>query len=38
MKDIKHKGFTYTVYIKPSKNGKTKYEIIKYKTGFRNFW
>ena len=38
MKNLKYKGFTYTVIIRPWKKGKSKYEVIKYKTGFRNLW
>ena len=38
MADFRHKGFTYEVIIRPWKKGKAKYEIIKWKTGFRNLW
>ena len=34
MENLRHKGFTYTVYLKPRK----KIEVIKYKTGYRNLW
>ena len=38
MADFRHIGFTYEVIIRPWKKGKAKYEIIKWKTGFRNLW
>jgi hypothetical protein len=38
MKDLKHKGYTYTVYIRPWLKGDKKYEVIKYPNGYRNFW
>lgn len=38
MANFKHKGFTYELIIKPCKNKKTKYEYIKFETGFRNLW
>ena len=37
MKNLKYKGFTYTVIIRPWKKGKSKYEVIKYKTGFMKY-
>jgi len=38
MEDFKHDGFSYVLYIRPWKKGNTKYEAIKYETGFRNLW
>lgn len=38
MEDIKHNGYTYTVYIRGWLKGNKKYEVIKYLTGFRNLW
>lgn len=37
-RNIHYKGFTYTVYIRPQRNNTTRYEVIKYKTGYRNLW
>lgn len=38
MKSKRLKGYTYEVITKPWKSGNNKYEVIKYKTGFKNFW
>ena len=38
MKDLRYKGYTYTIYVRNWYKGLKKYEVIKYKTGFRNFW
>lgn len=36
---ITHNGYTYEVYIRPhKKENKGRYEAIRWKTGFRNFW
>ncbi len=35
---FKHEGFSYDVYIRPWRKGKARYEVIRWKTGFRNFW
>jgi hypothetical protein len=34
--DLKYKGYCYEVIIKPGR--RRKYEVIKWKTGFRNLW
>jgi len=38
MKNLKYKGFVYSVIIRPWKKGNSKYEVIKYPIGFRNLW
>jgi hypothetical protein len=38
MKQLKHKGYTYTVYVRPWKKGKARHEVIKYPNGYRNLW
>lgn len=31
-------GFTYQVYIRPWKNGLSRYEVIRWETGFKCTW
>lgn len=38
MKDLKLDGFTYTVVERNWKKGNSRFEVIKFKTGFRNLW
>lgn len=38
MADFKYKGFTYELIIRPWKRGNSRYECIKFKSGFRNLW
>lgn len=38
MADFRHNGFTYELIIRPWKKGKSKYEAIKWHTGFKNLW
>lgn len=38
MKKFKYKGYTYEMIIRPWKKGNNRFEVIRWKTGFRNFW
>lgn len=38
MKTLRHKGFSYSVIIRPWRKGKKKYEVIKKEIGNRSNW
>ena len=36
--DLRYKGYSYEVIIKPWKKGNKRYEVIRWMSGFRNLW
>lgn len=38
MKGFRYKGYTYELIIRPWKKGDSKFEVIRWKTGYRNLW
>ena len=38
MSNLKYKGYTYELIVRPWKKGNSKYECIKWINGFRNLW
>lgn len=38
MADLVYKGYSYEVITRPWKSGKNRYEVVRWKTGYRNLW